>query len=117
MQLERFDQLKKKFREYHKEISELKEYASSLDSNDVLEVNLVAKRLKIPYPMAFLILDNAESHNLFKKAYQVFTLESHYPLGEFKNTDDIPEKLYNRHIDEDVDKDETYIDLVYHPNF
>ena len=111
----KLDQLKNWLTDYREEISNLESYISTLNPEDALEVNLIAQRLNIPYQIAFLILSKAESLNLLSKGYQVFTKETDYPLGEYSNENDIPEELYNPYNNRNEDKEDVYIDLVFHP--
>ncbi|WP_075342466.1 hypothetical protein [Tenacibaculum agarivorans] len=113
----KLDKLKEKFRKYSREIDKLEDYISTLKQGDVLDADVIAKRLNTTFPIALLILANAESLDILRKGYQVFANGTDMPLGEFEKENEIPEVIYNPHTNREISEDNFYIDLVYHPVF
>ncbi len=116
MELGRLEKYKHKYKSFDRQITSLQGYLNNQTaySNKVLIIpEKVAKALELPELDVIFILSLAEKENILKKKFLVFTKDHQFLLGEFYNSNIIPNEIYNKDTGKEVDEDNYYIDLVY----
>lgn len=116
MQLEKLEALKNRYGAYSSEIDSFKDYLFELEGKHIntIEPNILSKRLKIPFREAIRLLSIAEKSKILRKGYQVFSLDDNFSLGEFRDTNEIPDTLLNPATGKYLGKDQFFVDLVFH---
>ncbi len=93
-------------------------YIEELQSKkvDVIVPEIAARKLRLPFSDTIFLLGLMEKNKKVSRAYQLFTFNELFPLGEYKSTAAIPDKVQHPDTGDFLDGDEFFIDLVFHIN-
>ncbi|MEB0301562.1 hypothetical protein [Mucilaginibacter sp. 5C4] len=116
MELVRLEKYKVQFKNFTKTIESLQSYLSSLNTGSIdapiITPYVVSKKLNIPETDAFFILSLAEKESILHKKFQVWT-ENESFLGDYENTQSIPNEIFNQATGKKVDRDHFFVDVVF----
>ena len=117
MLLKKLEAFKKVYKKYATAIDSVERYIHDLVEKyvNVIAPRFLSKRIEVLYPdtlpLLFLLADEPK---VIRKAYQVFSSDDYFPLGEFDTPDEIPDTLPNPATGEEVDRENFVVDLVFH---
>lgn len=116
MELTRLDKYKLQFKNLTGKIDSLISFLTELKKAgkeaSIITPYVISKKLQIDETDAFFLLSIAEKESILHKKYQVWTNDQSF-LGDYENTQNIPETITDLETGKEVDRDHFYVDIVF----